>query len=251
MGEALVQLARWVNRSPDQSPMVSTNIHSRSALPAASAILASRAVLSHNRRVNPAASRLIRRTHLYLALFLTPWMIIYALSGLVLNHFDTVRGWYGGKLGDFEKLEERPYPAAFSADASPRQIGEQVLADLGLAGTFGLPAGSTPAKLIIMRNAATAAYRVTYFRTEHRVLIEKQTFTAPVLVNRAHFRRGYEQPYVGAKIWGAIVDLAVVGMVFWVLSGLLLWWEIKPARWWGAVCVLAGFGIFSVLLAAI
>ncbi len=68
-------------------------------------------------------SRSIRRTLMYLALFLTPWMIVYALSGLVLNHFETVRSWYGGKYSDFEKIAERPYAAAFSAEETPRMIG--------------------------------------------------------------------------------------------------------------------------------
>ena len=202
--------------------------------------------------MNPPFAKLIRRTHMYLALFLTPWMIAYALSGLVLNHFDTVRSWYGGKYADFEKIEERPYTAAFSAEETPRMIAEQVLDDLGLAGSFGVPpGGSTPARLVIMRNAAFTVHRVTFFRTEHRVLVEKQRLAAPVFVNRLHFRHGYEQPYLAAKIWGFIVDLAVVGMGFWVLSGILLWWEIRPARAWGAASLIAGFGIFTGLLATI
>ncbi|MSU24288.1 MAG: hypothetical protein EXS32_10750 [Opitutus sp.] len=202
-------------------------------------------------RMNPTPSLLIRRTHMYLALFLSPWMVIYALSGLAINHQATVRGWYGGKYPEFEKIEERPYTAAFSADATPRQIGEQVLADLGLAGSFNTPPNPPAGRLVFNRFSSFAAHRVTYFRAENRVVIEKQTTVAPVIVNRAHFRSGYEQPYLASKIWGATVDLAVIGMVFWVLSGVLLWWEIKPARLWGAVCALAGFGIFGVLLATI
>ncbi len=54
------------------------------------------------------ASKLIRRIHLYLALFLTPWMLIYGLSGLVLNHGATVRSFYGPTYGQFEKIGEQP-----------------------------------------------------------------------------------------------------------------------------------------------
>jgi hypothetical protein len=196
-------------------------------------------------------SKLIRRTHMYLALFLTPWMLIYALSGLVLNHFETVRGWYGGKYSDFEKVGERAYDVAFSAEETPRMIAGQILDDLGLAGSFNVPPGASATKLVIMRNAAFSVHRITYFRAEHRLLVEKQKLTAPVAINRAHFRNGYEQPFLAAKIWGAVVDLAIVGMLFWILSGVLMWWEIKPARAWGAVCALAGCGIFGVLLATI
>ncbi len=201
--------------------------------------------------MTPAMSRMIRRTHLYLALFVTPWMIIYALSGLFLNHGETIRGWLGGSFPDFEKIEERPYTAAFSAEASPRQIAAQVLADLGLEGSFGVPANANAARLVINRNGAFTVHRITYFRTENRLLIERQRLAAPIVVNRAHFRHGYEQPYLAAKLWGAAVDLAIVGMLCWVLSGVLMWWEIKPARIAGAGCALTGVGLFVVLLATL
>jgi hypothetical protein len=178
-------------------------------------------------------------------------MIIYALSGLVINHGQAVRNFYGAKFGQMEKVEERPYTAAFSADADPRMIGAQVLEHLGLSGAFNVQGAANAPRLVINRNAAFAQHRITYFRAENRLLIEKQAFSAPVFVNRAHFRHGYEQPFLAAKIWAVVVDLAIVGMLFWVLSGLWMWWEIKPARLPGAVLAVGGFGLFGLMLAFI
>lgn len=188
---------------------------------------------------------------MYLALFLTPWMLIYALSGLVLNHNQIVRSFYGARFGQMDKVEERPFTAAFSDDADPRLIGAQVLEHLGLSGTFNLAPGASATRLVINRHAAFAQHRITYFRTENRLLVEKQAFTAPVFVNRAHFRHGYEQPFLAAQVWGVVVDLAVVGMLFWAVSGLWMWWEIRPARLTGAAFALAGLGLFGVLLVTI
>jgi hypothetical protein len=201
--------------------------------------------------MNPTTSKLIRRTHMYLALFLTPWMLIYALSGLMLNHGQAVRTFYGAKWGQFEKVDERPYTAAFSPDAEPRMIGAQILEHLGLIGAFNVQGTANQPRLVILRNAAFAQHRITYFRTENKLLVEKQTFSAPVFVNRAHFRHGYEQPFLSSKTWGFTVDLAIIGMVFWVLSGLVMWWEIKPARLAGAAFALVGIGMFGVLLVTI
>jgi hypothetical protein len=199
----------------------------------------------------PSPSKIIRRVHLYLALFLTPWMLIYALSGLVLNHGPAVRALYGAAWGQFEKVEERPYTAAFSEGADNRMIGAQILEHLGLTGTFNVQGAPNQPRLVITRNAAFAAHRVTYFRTENRLLVEKQAFSAPVFVNRAHFRHGFEQPFLASKIWAVVVDLAVVGLLFWVLSGLWMWWEIKPARLTGAAFALAGVAMFGGLLVTI
>ena len=46
----------------------------------------------------------------------------------------------------------------------------------------------------------------------------------------------------------ALQQASVVGMVFWVLSGLWMWWEIKPARLPGAVFAVVGCGVFGLLL---
>jgi hypothetical protein len=46
--------------------------------------------------------------------------------------------------------------------------------------------------------------------------------------------------------WGFTVDVAVVTMVFWSLSGIWLWWEIKAVRIWGALSVLAGLALFAI-----
>lgn len=196
----------------------------------------------------PKTSLVIRRCHLYLALFLTPWMIIYALSGLALNHGPTVRGWYGGNLGQFEKIGEREYTAAFSADADPRLVGEHILEHLGLLGTFRVQGRPDQAKMVINRNGAFAAHRITYLTQENRLVVEKQALTVPTFLNRAHFRSGFDQPYLAPRVWGVIVDLVIAGMVFWGLSGLWMWWEIKPARAWGAACTLLGGGLFGLLL---
>lgn len=196
-------------------------------------------------------SKLIRRTHMYLALFLTPWLIIYALSGLVLNHAKFFMRPDGQLAAPFEKVEEREYKAAFSADADARMIGAQVLEDLGLSGTFNTQGGPQQPKLVILRHSTFALHRITWFRNEGRLLIEKQQFNTPTFLNRTHFRHGYEQPFVSAKIWAVIVDLVVVALLFWVLSGLWMWWEIKPARLWGGVFGLIGLGIFGILLATI
>tara|TARA_R110002049_G_scaffold281977_1_gene461668 strand:+ start:330 stop:929 length:600 start_codon:yes stop_codon:yes gene_type:complete len=196
-------------------------------------------------------SKLIRRTHMYLALFLTPWLIIYALSGLVLNHAKLFLRPDGQLAMPFEKVEMRDYKTVFSADADARMIGTQVLENLGLSGTFNTQGNPHQPKLVINRNGAFAIHRITYFREQGRLLVEKQPLRTPTFLNRTHFRHGYEQDFVSTKVWAVIVDLVVVALLFWVISGVWMWWEIKPARLWGGVFGLIGLGIFGILLATI
>jgi hypothetical protein len=127
-------------------------------------------------------------------------------------------------------------------------IGAKVLEDVGLAGSFNVQGDARQPRLVIMRNTATAVYRVTWLRPEKKVQIERQQLNVPMFLNRTHFRHGYTQPFAASMTWAVIVDLVIVALVFWVLSGLWMWWEIKPARAWGAVFGLAGAAIFALLL---
>lgn len=188
---------------------------------------------------------------MYLALFLTPWLVIYAGSGLVLNHFQVVRGVYGDRLTRFDLVEERDYDVAFSADADARTIGARILDDLELAGSFNVQGTAGDARLVINRNGALAVHRITFFRDQHRLRIERLQLAAPAFFNRAHFRHGYEQPFFTSVTWAVMVDLVIVAMLFWVLSGIWMWWEIKPSRVWGAFFALAGLGVFALLVATI
>lgn len=202
--------------------------------------------------MSPAALKLIRRVHMYSALFLAPWMIIYAVSGLVINHGQLVRSWYGGAFaGRFEKVGEQVYPVTFSTDTDPRAAGRQILEDLNLAGTYGVQGNLGSPRMIINRNAAFAQHRITYTPADKRLVIEKMSFTLPAFFNRAHFRHGYEHPYVAAKVWAIILDLVIVAMVFWAISGLIMWWEIKPSRRIGLACTLGSIAVFGVLLVTI
>jgi hypothetical protein len=191
---------------------------------------------------------LIRRLHMYSALFLAPWMLIYAASGLVLNHMPVVRGWYGAEFQRFEKIGERPYTTTFSADADARTIAAQILADLDLAGSFGVQGTVDSPRIVINRNGSFAQHRIIYFPAERRLTHEKQSFVLPVFLNRAHFRHGYDHPFAASWSWAFTVDLVIVAMLFWAVSGIIMWWEIKPARVLGWASLTASAAVFGLLL---
>src|SRR5690242_6367305 len=77
-------------------------------------------------------SWILRRTHMYAALFLFPWMLMYAVSTLVMNH----RAWFASSTTPpaFEKERELRYDGIVPADAPPRAVSEQLLESLGLNG---------------------------------------------------------------------------------------------------------------------
>jgi len=64
---------------------------------------------------------------------------------------------------------------------------------------------------------------------------------------RLHVTHGYPSS-IGAKwLWAIVVDLMAFTMVFWGVSGLFMWWQIKATRGSGAI-ILAISAVVSVAL---
>ena len=176
---------------------------------------------------------------------------MYALSSLVFNHFQTLRHHYGGEWNRFEKEREMAYAASFPEEATPQFIAEHILADLNLAGSHFVQGTKQSGKLVITRQDPLAVRRITCFLTDGKLLIERQVFQTPTFLTRLHIRHGYRQSYAASWAWGAVVEVTAVAMIFWVVSGIWLWWEIKPARKLGAMFTLIGLALFGLLLMTI
>jgi len=193
-------------------------------------------------------SKVVRRTHMYLALFLTPWVLMYTLSTMAMNHRDYFKKNHGAGPPVFEKEREFSYDGAFPAGAKPREIAQQILASLGMEGAFGARKSPDGSKVIVNRMEPIATKRLTYTPADGRIVIEKEVFRSPAFLERMHRRRGFQSDYPLEDSWAFSVDLVIVAMVFWVASGLWMWWEMKVTRAWGAVFGITGIAVFGLFL---
>ncbi|MEO8428155.1 MAG: hypothetical protein ABI651_13680 [Verrucomicrobiota bacterium] len=62
----------------------------------------------------PGISRLVRRIHIFTGLFLAPWMVMYALSTLVMANHEYVNSFYVSKSPVMAKERELDYSRSFS-----------------------------------------------------------------------------------------------------------------------------------------
>ena len=195
-------------------------------------------------------SKVIRRIHMYLALFLSPWMLMYGLSTMAMNHRDFFRDYYNGRTVRWEKETEAPYTGTHPPNAKRWMVAEQLLHNLDLEGTY-VARGSLENHISVTRNDPITPRRITYWPKENRYKIEKQIFHTAGFLERMHRRRGYQHKYVLEDTWAFSVDLVILSMVFWVGSGLWLWWELKLTRLWGTVSLCIGIGLFALFLSTI
>ena len=140
---------------------------------------------------------------MYLGLFLIPWVLMYALSSLVFNHFATVCSWYDGNLNQFEKVEEFSYADAFGEDVSSQDAARQILIDLDMDGLHFVRGDLQSGRLTVMRQKGVGVTRLTYSEDEGKVVVEKQVPNAANVLTRMHIRHGFQQDYWSAKLFGA------------------------------------------------
>jgi hypothetical protein len=195
-------------------------------------------------------STLIRRSHLYVALFLSPWLLMYAVSTVVMNHRSLFVAKYGPGPGAFERERELTFAGAFSPDATPRDVARTLLASLDLEGAHNVarrPDGS----LLIQRNDLVAPRRITFTPGDGKVVVEKLALRPNALLERYHRRRGYDTGYALDTAWAVSVDIFIAAIVLWVLSGLWMWWEMKRTRLVGLLAAIGGSAVFAAYVCAI
>jgi hypothetical protein len=62
-----------------------------------------------------------------------------------------------------------------------------------------------------------------------------------------HRRRGYQHAALDDS-WAFSVDLVIAAMIFWVLSGLWMWWELRATWRLGALFAAGGLALFALFL---
>lgn len=185
-----------------------------------------------------------RRTHLYLAMFLLLWFLMYGVSSLPINHPDWFRQTDGVGEPQWSVTFDREYNLEVPEGADLRSVGAQILKDAGLEGSFnaGRPA---PERIIVNRFDFWSLQRLTYFIEEGRLLAETRRFRWSQFLVRMHVRGGFRQDSILADAWAVIVDVVCVAMLIWIASGIYMWWLIRKTRLWGAVAL--GGGLLSFL----
>ena len=68
----------------------------------------------------------------------------------------------------------------------------------------------------------------------------RSAFDLRSFLTRLHVSRGYPADVGVRSLWGVLVDTTAALMIFWGLSGIIMWWQIKPTRFNGGIAIVMG-----------
>ena len=194
-------------------------------------------------------NKINRRTHLYVGLALLPWLLMYAVSSAIVIHPSTFNPH---EPLPRELVSEKPYAKPVDlkgANNSPelRATAEQILKDISMKNNFWTDKPN-PDTLHIERFSFRDSTSLIYSVKKQTLKIEHQKMRVPQVIQRLHFRGGYQQPDFGNKSWGVLVDLACIAILLWVISGLIMWWQLPKLRAWGTLALAGGVLSFVLLI---
>ena len=193
-----------------------------------------------------AFDKINRRTHLYLGMFLLPWFLMYGVSSIVFAHHELLDQHFDGGISDWSRLYEREYHIEIPAGAPGRAVGAQILRDNGVQwegswGTYSPRDG----EFVVYMFDFWSSQRLTYFSNEKRILAEKERFRWDHFLGGMHTRAEFDQDLLLADAWAVTVDFVMMAILLWIATGLIMFWGVRHARFWGFLAL--GGGIISML----
>src|SRR4030095_6422644 len=178
------------------------------------------------------------RLHLYLALSLLPWFLMYGASSVPFAHnqvFDQRDAKRGLPL--WTVRYERPLDVSLPDDDGAMR-----------ATSYGVYRQS-PAQINVYAYSFWHSTQLLYFTDRKVVRAEDRRFRWDQFLTGMHARGGFDQEGLLVSSWSVVVDLVQIGILLWIASGLIMWWELRGHRRWGVVALVAGVVSFIVFTA--
>lgn len=192
-----------------------------------------------------------RRTHLYLALFLSPWFLLYGVSSIVFSHNQYFDGRDKAKgLPNWTvRFEKQPYDTAVpeGTGAALRPFADRIVSEAGLSGSYGAYRQG-PNQINVYIHRPFQSTQIKYFINEKRLVAEDARFRWDHVLTGMHAKGGFEQGGWN-NLWAAMVDVVCLGFLLWIATGLYMWWHLPGVRRWGWLALGSGLVSFACFVA--
>ena len=197
---------------------------------------------------------IIKDLHFYVGLFISPFIVIFSVSVLVLNHnfVDWQEDWQEWFFAVDERADRTAEYNIPTNNKNEIDFAKDILMQIQvtgeIAGIFGdsikmyIPV-TKPGRRISIRADLTSG--IAYINSERTSLWKKLIWLHKMPgPHNANIRGNW----VNTKIWGSLVDLFVICLFFSGITGITLWYYLKNERIFGLIALLIGFLSIAALI---
>ncbi|MBI5383460.1 MAG: PepSY-associated TM helix domain-containing protein [Verrucomicrobia bacterium] len=190
-----------------------------------------------------------RDLHLYVGLFLSPLVLVFAVSTVLLNH-----NW---KTEPRRAAKTTAVPVQISGEIGSLDQAKRILAQLRVTGEINYVRHSAnEQRLVIPVMKPGETTRVEVDLRAQTATAERQAEGLGAALIYLHKMPGphlakYRGNWIYNVFWAVFADATVWGMLFLTVTGLYLWWVLKAERAVGFVLLVAGVASFALLVIAL
>ncbi len=187
-----------------------------------------------------------RKLHVYLGLYFLLFLWLFAVSGLLLNN----TSWKAFKSNPVDVESVAPVTMPTAGDDIAK--AQEIMAQLGVTGEMHRVNPRNP-EPYDFGFAVVRPHAFTFVR------VDIDEGVAAVRVRKWGFWSGFARLHTFAsmsargnnmfrdwwmtKVWSVAVDAIAVGVMVMLCGGVWMWWQLKPKRRVGLVCL--GLGCVS------
>ena len=183
----------------------------------------------------------VRRAHLYTGLFLLPWVIMFGVSTIPINH-------QAPEAVEWTRIAEHPFDAPLPGPSDNlRPLGRLMMNAAGIEGGYWVYQVN-PRQVETGHPDFLSPVRLNYLLQETRLIVERRPFSLRPFLTGMHTRGGYDMGGVGDSVWAVFVDLLCAGLILWIGSGIYMWWGLPSTRRWGWIALGCGGVCFTVII---
>lgn len=198
--------------------------------------------------------RWLRDLHLYFGLFISPFVLLFALSVFYLNHAKLIPGELPA-----DTYSDLAIPEGFDRIKGIEAVeqAKSLLPQVGLTGEIGfLRYIPKDHRLIFPVSKAGSEATVDVDLDARTAVVKRRSMSVFESLSYLHKMPGPHNVairgnWVGTQIWRGFADTTIYLLLFISLSGIYLWWAIKAERRAGLVLLAAGAVTFFGLIFAI
>lgn len=198
--------------------------------------------------------RWLRDLHLYLGLFISPFVLLFALSVFYLNHAKLIPGERPAHT-----YSDLAIPEGFDRLKGIEAIeqAKTLLPQVGVTGEIGfLRYNPGEHRLTFPVSKAGSEATVDVDLDARTAVVKRRAMSVFESLSYLHKMPGPHNVairgnWIGTRIWRIFADTTIYLLLFISLSGIYLWWAIRAERRAGLALLAAGAVTFFGLIFAI
>jgi len=191
----------------------------------------------------------VRALHLYIGLFISTLVVIFAVSVLVFNHQE----FFNNTCTDI--AAEKTY--SFKLDSIPVRgsdimTARAILSELKIAGEVDY-INKTDSSMSFPVNTTRKTYRIRANKLTNEVFVTTSSKNIFQATTYLHSMPGPHNINIRGnsgfiKLWRYLIDIIVYSVLFLTVSGIFMWCFYRSERKWGIVAAVSGIFILLILM---